>query len=176
MLFNGWENIFRVLTVGTLAYIGVVLVLRLSGNRTLSKMSAYDFIVTIALGSTLSSILINRNVSLAEGLAAIVLLVLLQLAVSWSAVRSRLVSKSVRDLPVLIMRDGAFLDDAMKQTRITAGDVRSAIRKKGLGAVEDVAAVVLETDGTLSVIGRGNAGSRSALEGVEGARGQERQS
>ncbi len=168
MLFNGWENIFRVLLVGTLAYAGVVLVLRLSGNRTLSKMSAYDFIVTIALGSTLSSILINRNVSLAEGLAAIVLLVVLQLAVSWSVVRSRLAGKAVRKQPVLLLRDGVLLERPLKDSRMTADDVRSAVRKQGIGALDDVAAVVLETDGKLAVVSQSAVGSGSALEGVEG--------
>lgn len=171
MLFNGWESIIRVLLVGTLAYAAVVLVLRLSGNRTLSKMSAYDFIVTIALGSTLSSILINRNVSLAEGLAAFALLVVLQLAVSWLLIRSRLFGKAVRETPVLLLRDGVLLDAAMKNARITRSDIRSAVRKRGIGALEQVDAVVLETDGTLSVIGQSSAGSRSALEGVRGASG-----
>lgn len=168
MLFNGWESIFRVLLVGTLAYAGVVLLLRISGNRTLSKMSAYDFIVTIALGSTLSSILTSSSLSLAEGLTAMGLLIVLQLAVSWSVVHSRLVGKAVRKQPVLLLRDGAMREGALEHSRMTPEDVRSAIRKQGIGAIDAVAAVVLETDGTLSVISHDRSGSRSALEGIEG--------
>ena len=169
MFFNGWDSIVRIVVVGVLAYAGLVLMLRMSGNRTLSKMNAFDLVVTVAFGSTLSTILVNKNVSLAGGLAAIALLVLLQFAITWTSVRSRFVSKLVKTAPTLVLRDGRFLDDAMARVRITADEVRSAVRRQGIGAIEEVAAVVLESDGSLSVISVQQAGNRSACEGVRGA-------
>jgi uncharacterized membrane protein YcaP (DUF421 family) len=65
LLFNSWSDLGRVLVLGVLGYISLVLLLRISGNRTLSKLNAFDFIVTIALGSTFGSfILIKRFHSL----------------------------------------------------------------------------------------------------------------
>jgi len=73
--------------VGICAYAALVLMLRVSGKRTLSKMNAFDFVVTIALGSTLASLLLSKDVPLAEGLLALGLLISLQWVVAWMAIR-----------------------------------------------------------------------------------------
>ena len=52
LFFNSWNDLGRVLVLGVLGYVSLVLLLRVSGNRTLSKLNAFDFVVTIALGST----------------------------------------------------------------------------------------------------------------------------
>lgn len=83
MFFDGWDSLVRVALIGSLGYAGAVILLRISGNRTLSKMNSFDLVVTIAFGSTLSAILVSRNVSLAAGLTAIALLVLLQFIITW---------------------------------------------------------------------------------------------
>ena len=99
MFFHSWGGLGRVLLVGICAYAAVVLMLRVSGKRTLSKMNAFDFVVTIALGSTLASLLLSKDVPLAEGLLALALLIPLQWIVAWFAVRSpgwRKLIKSIR--------------------------------------------------------------------------------
>lgn len=83
MLFQRWSDLGQVLATSLLVYPTLVLVLRVSGKRTLAKMNAFDLVVTVALGSTLATILLSADVSLAEGVLALVLLVGLQLAVAW---------------------------------------------------------------------------------------------
>lgn len=87
MLFNGWDSILRTACLGVLAYVTLVLMLRLSGKRTLSKMNAFDFVATVALGSTLASTLLSKDASLAQGAAAFGVLILLQFVVTWLSVR-----------------------------------------------------------------------------------------
>lgn len=169
MFFDNWSNIGRVILVGGLAYAGLVVLLRMSGNRTLSKMNSFDLVVTVAFGSTLSTILINRSITLAEGLAAVALLIWLQFCITWLSVRSSRVNRIIKTRPTLLMRDAVFLDDAMKQTRVTRDEIRAAIRQQGIGSISKVKAVIMETDGSLSVIGDRNAGDLTALEGVEGS-------
>ena len=84
MWFDSWSDIARVLAVGTAAYATVVVVLRLSGKRTLSKLNAFDLVVSVALGSTLATILLNSDVSWAEGATALALLAALQFVVAWT--------------------------------------------------------------------------------------------
>lgn len=168
MFFESWDNVFRILLVGTLAYIGLLLLLRISGNRTLSKMNSFDLVITIAFGSALSAVLTSEDVPLIEGMAAIALLVLLQFIITWLAVRSKGVSKVVKTQPTLLMKRGEFLHDAMKKVRVTEGEMHAAMRQHGLGASEQVAAIVMETDGSLSVISSDKAQSMSALKGVHG--------
>jgi uncharacterized membrane protein YcaP (DUF421 family) len=78
MLFDGWFGVLRTVLVGTVVYLVLIVMLRLSGKRTLSKMNAFDLVVTVALGSTLATIMPSKEVALVEGPAAFALLILLQ--------------------------------------------------------------------------------------------------
>lgn len=164
--FDSWETLLRTLTVGVLSYVVMVVFLRMSGKRTLSKMNAFDFVVTVALGSTLATMLLNRNVALAEGALAIALLVGLQFLVTWSAVRVGWVKKFVTGEPEMVLHRGLFLDGPMKRTRVTQEEVRAAVRSSGIADLADVEAVVLETDGSFSVIRGDGVRSGSSLADV----------
>lgn len=152
MLFESWWSLLRVLVVGTLAYVSLVALLRVSGKRTLAKLNAFDLVVTVALGSTLATVLLNRSIPLADGVAALLLLVALQYAVAFVSVRSPAFDALVKSEPTLLLHRGGFLDRALRQQRVTREEVVSAIRAAGVARIEDAGAVVLETDGTLSVV------------------------
>jgi uncharacterized membrane protein YcaP (DUF421 family) len=152
MFFDNWFGVARVLLVGSLAYVALVLLLRVSGKRTLSKMNAFDLIVTIALGSTLATVLLSKTVAAAEGVTAFAVLIFLQYAVTWLSVRSSFVAQLVKAEPRLLVHKGRFLRTAMKAERVTEEEILAAVRQQGLGAIEDVEALVLETDGRLAVL------------------------
>lgn len=162
MFFDSWGNIYRVIVVGLFAYAGLVLLLRISGNRTLSKMNSFDLVVTVAFGSTLSTILVNKNVSLAVGLTALALLVVLQLVITWCSVRSPFINDIVKTRPTVLALDGQLRHDALKRVRVTGDEVMAAVRQQGQGSLDNIDAVILETDGSLSVIPANQAGNRSA--------------
>ena len=94
-LFPGWDSLLRALVVGVLAYVALVLALRIAGKRTLSKLNAFDLVVTVALGSILATVLLSSEVSLARGILAFALLILLQFMVTWSSVRIPWIRKVV---------------------------------------------------------------------------------
>lgn len=152
MFFDSWQGLGRVVIVGVLAYVGLILFLRLSGKRTLSKMNAFDFVVTVALGSTLATILLSKDVALVEGLLAFVVLITLQFVVAWLAVRSTRFRNLVKAEPTLLFYNGELLSDTLLQQRVASEEVRAAIRAAGFSLLEDVEAVVLETDGSFSVL------------------------
>lgn len=166
MLFDSWTGLARVLVVGILAYLAMVFLLRISGKRTLSKMNAFDFIVTIALGSTLATVLLSEDVALAEGILAFALLIFLQYIITWLSVRSSTVFQLIKAKPELLFYQGQFLESVMKQERVNEAEIRAAIRTSGIARLEDVAAVVLETDGTFSVLSNLADGSPSSLANV----------
>ncbi|MDQ3386622.1 MAG: DUF421 domain-containing protein [Actinomycetota bacterium] len=168
MFFDGWMTLGRTALVGTLAYLALVLLLRASGKRTLSKMNAFDFIVTVALGSTLATILLSSSVSLARGVLAFGLLILLQFVITWLSVRSPAVRRLVKAEPTLLVHKGEFLHGAMKQERVTEEEIRAALRSQGIPAVDNVEAVVLETAGDLSVIQQHSGEHSSSLQDVSG--------
>lgn len=152
MLFQGWPGLARTVLVGVLAYIGLVAFLRLSGKRTLSKLNAFDLVVTVALGSTLSTILLNEDVALAEGLVAFATLIGLQWIVTWTSIRWPSFADIVRADPVLLVRRGQPLERALKRERITQGEILSAVRDAGGQDLAAAEAVFLEADGSLTAI------------------------
>jgi uncharacterized membrane protein YcaP (DUF421 family) len=168
VLFQDWSGLYRTLLVGTLAYISLVMMLRVSGKRTLTKMNAFDLVVTVALGSTLATILLSEDVALAEGVTAFALLVLLQFAVTWLSVRSSSVRKLVKAEPRLLFHNDEFLHHAMRVERVTREEVLAAVRSSGYATMHEVEAVVLETDASFSVIGKSGDRGRSTHETVEG--------
>jgi uncharacterized membrane protein YcaP (DUF421 family) len=152
MFFSGWAGIFRTLIVGASAYAALVLILRISGKRTLTKLNAFDLVVTVALGSTLATVLLSKDVALAEGVAAFTLLCFAQYVVTWSSVRSQFIRGIVKGEPTLLLYRGELLWDALKRERVTKDEIQSAARSAKQDDLQALAAVVLETDGSLSVI------------------------
>ena len=153
--FSSWQDVLRVLVVGVLTYVSLVVILRISGKRTLSKMNAFDFVITIALGSSVASILLSRDVTLAQGLTALVLLVSLQFLVTFTSVRSSAFGDLLKARPTLLYYRGQFLRRSMKQERVHEHEILAAVRESGISSLQQVDAVVLETQGELSVLTRG---------------------
>lgn len=157
MLFDSWQSICRTLIVGLLAYVTLVALLRISGLRTLSKMNAFDFVVTIALGSTLATALLSKDVSLASGAASFGLLIALQFCVTWTSARWPAIKRVVTGEPLLLLHRGVPLDAAMRRARVTRDELAVAVRSAGYADFADVSAIVLETDGSFTAVPASNA-------------------
>lgn len=166
MWFDSWSDIWRIVAVGAAAYVTLVVVLRTSGKRTLAKLNAFDLVVTVALGSTLATILLSTDVTWADGTTALVLLVAMQFVVAWTSARWPGGRSVVNARPTLLLRDGEAQEAALRDQRMTLGELRQAVRAAGYGSLSDLAAVVLESDGKVSVVSRSKRGDGSALEGV----------
>lgn len=155
VFFNNWESLQRTAIIGILAYTALILMLRISGKRTLSQMKEFDFIVTVALGSTLATVLLNKNVSLADGVLALGLLILLQYVLAATSVRSRTFAGMISSDPSLIFFNGRFLEKALRKERVAETEVRSILRSQGIADLEEVHAVVMESNGQFSVVKKG---------------------
>lgn len=154
MLFDDWQGLWRTLFVGVLAYASLVVVLRVSGKRTLTKLNAFDLVVTVALGSTLATILLSADVALAEGILAMAVLVGMQFAITWTSVRWTWFRHWVASEPSLLVHDGRLLRDAMRRERVSEAEVMQVLRNNGIDDTCAAASVVLESDGSFSVIQR----------------------
>lgn len=168
MFFDGWYPLLKTLISGVVAYVLLILLLRICGKRTLSKWNAFDYVVTIALGSTLATILLSKQTTIVQGVTALVILVLLQFVVTWLSVRSQTVSNLVKAKPTLLLWHGEFQPEAQRRTRVTDEEVRAALRNQGFAYLSQAKAVVLETDGSFSVIGEAPESGVSTLIDVQG--------
>ncbi len=154
IFFDGWSPVGRTLITGAFAYIALIFFLRVCGKRTLSKWNAFDYIVTIALGSTLATMLLSKDHQPRPGCG--------RAPSSWSVCNlsspgSRFASGAVSGLvkakPVLLLRKGKMQDEAMCRARVDGGrNPRRAAQPADSRPWAQAAAVVLETDGSFSVI------------------------
>jgi uncharacterized membrane protein YcaP (DUF421 family) len=152
IFFNSWESLFRTFLIGIFAYAGLILMLRISGSRALSQLNAFDFIVTVALGSTLATILLNKNIPLSDGLLAFAMLIGLQWIIGSLSVRFKSIRRLTKTEPTLLFYQGRMLSASLQKHRIHEEEILQIIRAKGLSNQHEVDAIILETNGQFSVI------------------------
>ena len=152
MFFDSWESLLRTFIITVLAYFSLIIMLRVSGKRTLSKMNAFDFTVTVALGSTLAAVSLNKEIPLADGALALALLVFLQFMITWLSVRIDFVKRIITSTPSLILYKGEMILSALKRERITTEEVWAKAREKGYSSLKDIDAMILETTGEITIV------------------------
>jgi len=135
-------------------YLVVIVATRLNGLRSLAELSAFDLVMTISIGSIVSTTALSPSVSLADGIAAVAVLFLGQSSISILRRRSRM-QHLVDNQPVVLMVGSVVLDDHLAEARMTRGDLFGKLRERGVRDLADVAVVVLERTGGVSVIERG---------------------
>ncbi len=166
LFFNDWESLTRVFIQTLLAYLCVIVFLRITGKRTLSKMNAFDFVITIALGSTLATMAVNKNVAIIEGALAIFLLIGMQYLLTWLSVRQRVVKNLITSQPTMLLYRGEILDHAVKKERVTLEELNMAARICGAATLRKIDIIILETTGKITVIPRFQSADKDTLEDV----------
>lgn len=166
VFFDSWDSIFRTLILTILGYISMVFLLRVSGKRTLSKMNAFDFIVTIALGSSLSSVALSKNITLADGILVFFLFIFLQFIISWLSVRFSPVKNIVTSKPSLLLYKGEILTEVLKKERISKDELYLSARENGISNLQEIDIIVLETTGDMTIIKNLDAKNPDSLKDV----------
>jgi len=149
-LTTSWWSLFLVAVSAVLMLSAIVIVIRIIGLRSLSKMSSFDFAVTVAIGSLLATTVVSSS-SLPAGIVAVAVLLAFQWVIAQFR-RRTFGSRVVDNRPVLLVRDGRFLDDALDHARVTRSDVYTKLRQANVHRMDEVIAVVLETTGDVSVL------------------------
>jgi uncharacterized membrane protein YcaP (DUF421 family) len=154
MLFESWQELWRITYSVCIVYPTIILGVRLVGKRAAATMNNFDWIVTVAMGAIVGSAILLKDVVIVEALYAIGLLLGLQFVVTKISVLSQPFSRVVRAEPTLLYYRGDFKRRAMIRERISDKEIRSAVRESGTASMNEVAAVVLESNAVLSVLKR----------------------
>ena len=168
MVFDGWASIGRIAFLAIASYVLLIGALRLAGAQALGKMSAYNAVITIAMGSIIATIPLGTGLSVADGLTVIVIYLGLQRILRRALKLHPRWQRVAKNEAIVVVHDGVALEEAMRRVDVTMNEVRAAVRKAGYGTLVQVQAVVLENDGEWSVIGRSAAGDLSTLSDTSG--------
>ncbi|MGN3973351.1 DUF421 domain-containing protein [Tsuneonella sp. SYSU-LHT278] len=148
-----FDSIVSGLVLATVALLWIVLLVRIVGLRSFSKMTSFDFIMTIAMGSLVGSASrTDEWGAFIQSLAAMAALFGVQFLAAKARQRWDRADAVMQNEPVLLVRDGVVIEEALQKTRVGKGDLMAKLRAANVGSLKDVRAVVLETTGDVSVM------------------------
>jgi uncharacterized membrane protein YcaP (DUF421 family) len=166
--FAGWSPIIRSFLMALTTYVTMVFLLRFTGKRVLTQMTPSDFIVPLALGPILASTILLQSISFVQGMTAFTTLVAVHMVVVWLSYRSSRFRWTINPRPVLLVYKGELIQGMLKKEKVPIEEILEALRVEKLGSMEEAEAIVLESDGRVTVIPSGQGGSRTSLHDVRG--------
>jgi uncharacterized membrane protein YcaP (DUF421 family) len=135
-------------------YAFLIVGLRLLGKRELGQMSLYDLVLIVILGNAVQNAMINNDNTLGGGIVAAAVLLIANRILNFALTKSSRAERYLVGEPVLLVSDGAPITSAMERERITQDQLDAALREHGYDNLDGIHAVILEVDGTMSVIPR----------------------
>lgn len=146
-----WQFVVR----GAVVYLALMLLLRISGKRTVGEFTPFDLLVVILVGETAQGALTGGDESVLGALIVAATLVALNYLIGFASARSELVDRLVEGRPVVIARDGQVFKDVLRSNNLPQTDLEEAMRKSQVTEVSDIALALLETNGEITVIKKG---------------------
>ncbi|SFN27695.1 DUF421 domain-containing protein [Salegentibacter flavus] len=145
------ESLIAIALTAAGIYLAVIVFTRIAGKRSFSKMSSFDFAMTVAVGSILATTILSASVSLIQGIAGLAAVYILQMAAAICR-RFSWFREAIDNSPLLLMDGKNILYENLKKARVTEGDLRSKLREANVLDLSQVRAVIFETTGDISIM------------------------
>ncbi len=142
-------------------FTGIIIITRIFGLRTFAKMSSFDFASTIAVGSILAAIVINKDQGVFKGILALVCVIGFQTLFSFLVRKSNWFKKLFTNKPQMLMKDGEIYYDNLQKCNVGVSDLMAKLREANVHKFSEVQAVIFESTGDISVL------HSSAMDGVD---------
>ncbi|AWX45303.1 hypothetical protein HME9304_02316 [Flagellimonas maritima] len=132
-------------------YLAVMLLTRISGKRSFSKMSSFDFAMTVSIGSIVATAIISKSVSLLSAIMGLTMVYALQLFVA-TLRNVEFIRNMVDNKPLLLMDGNKILEENLKKAKVTKSDLIAKLREANVLQFKHVKAVIFESTGDISVL------------------------
>lgn len=143
------ESVIR----GAAVYLILVVIMRISGRRTLAQMTPFDFVLLLIIAETTQQALLGNDFSITNALVLIVTLIVIDIGLSYVKEWSPPAARLLEGIPTVLVRDGKVDERALRRARVEESDILAAARQKqGLENLAEVKHAVLENDSGISVI------------------------
>ena len=146
-----WTSLTAIFLSAIGIYITVILLTRICGKRSFSKMSSFDFAMTVAVGSIIATTILSKSVSLMDGIIGTISVYVLQIGAAFIR-RYATVKKIMDNQPLLLMDGPIILEDNLRKGRVAKSDLRAKLREANVVELSEVKAVIFETTGDISVL------------------------
>ncbi|MBW2960979.1 DUF421 domain-containing protein [Mesonia aestuariivivens] len=145
------ESLINIVLCAIGIYLAVILCTRIAGKRSFSKMSSFDFAITVAIGSMVASTILSSSVSLVDGAVGLIAVYVLQMGAA-SLRGFQLFQKTIDNTPLLLMDGQEILEENLKKAKVTKADLHSKLREANVIKFSQIKAVVFEATGDISVL------------------------
>lgn len=133
-------------------YLFLIVMFRIVGRRQLGQLNVIDLVIIILMGSAVETAMVNANTTLQAGLLCAATLMLLNRLITFILSKSRRLRSGFAGNPVLIIKEGKFIEEHLLREGLTHEDVMEAVRERDLFNLDDVRFAILEVDGRINVI------------------------
>lgn len=140
-------------------YFILLVIFRLSGKRSLSQVTTFDFVLLLIIGGATSQALLGNDFSITTAVLVIVSLIMIDIGMSLVKRRVKIVENWVDGTPLIIVEDGQLLKDRMSKARVAEQDVLEKARElQGLERIDQIKYAVLETSGGITIVPKQKSG------------------
>ncbi|APA63768.1 DUF421 domain-containing protein [Maribacter sp. 6B07] len=151
-LFNtSWETVMLISISACGIYLAIIVFTRITGKRSFSKMSSFDFAMTVAVGSIIATTILSSSVKMIEGIVGLAMVYLLQISIAFAR-RNKTIQNLVDNSPLLLMDGEKIIESNLRKARVTESDLRSKLREANVTELSQIKAVIFETTGDISVL------------------------
>ncbi|WP_040279124.1 DUF421 domain-containing protein [Psychroserpens damuponensis] len=145
------ESLIAIILTAIGIYIALVIMTRISGKRSFSKMSSFDFAITVAIGSIIATVIVSKSVSLQQGIIGLLSIYVIQISVAFAR-RLKWVEQIMDNKPTLLMKDGKIIEGSLQRCHVTESDLKAKLREANVIQLSEVKAVIFESTGDISVL------------------------
>jgi uncharacterized membrane protein YcaP (DUF421 family) len=146
-----WAALGAIFLTAIGIYLVVIMMTRICGKRSFSKMSSFDFSMTVAIGSIIATTILSKSVTLTDGIMGTIAVYLLQISMAYAR-RNDAVKKIIDNQPFLLMDGPVILEENLRKGRVAKSDLRAKLREANVTELSEVKAVIFETTGDISVL------------------------
>jgi uncharacterized membrane protein YcaP (DUF421 family) len=131
----------------------LLIIFRIAGERTMSSMTTFDFVLLLVISEATQSALVVDDDSMTNSFLVIVTLLIIDIALSLAKLRYESLDKLIDGVPTVIVADGTPLRERMQRARVDEKDVMEAARQlQGLERLDQIKYAVLEVNGGITII------------------------
>lgn len=142
---------FEIIFKTTLLYFIIILAYRIMGKKEVGQLSIIDLIVTLLIAELAAICIEDTDISIFRSIVPIIVLVVIQVILSYISLKSVNFRKSIDGNPTVIIKAGKIKFSEMSKLRYSLDDLITQLREQGIKSIEEVSYAVLENDGKLSV-------------------------
>jgi uncharacterized membrane protein YcaP (DUF421 family) len=145
---NQLELVLRI----AIGFIVLFSMARWSGRKEISQMTFFNLVSAIAFGSIAAALVVNPSVSILNGMIALLGWAAFTVLTDQIHIKSKKARKLLMGDPVIVIKKGKIMEDALRQTRLDTDSLQAMLREKSIFSMSDVDYAIFETDGKLSIM------------------------